>query len=255
MPNWNGDRDDAVSRRPRIRSRPAAGGGVRGRGVEILDTGGVDPAVVRRSLGDVALANTLFGGTRAVVLALQAVFAELPRHATLLDAGTGVGDIPARAREEAARVGITLETVGMDASETAAKESRARTGVTVCGDVRALPFSDKSVDVVTCSQLLHHFFDAEVPCLLRELDRVARVRVIVSDLHRARVAAATIWASSFILGFHPVSRHDGVVSVMRGFTPDELADAVQSATGRTPVVHRRLGYRVTASWTPAPTAR
>ncbi len=256
MPNWNGDLGDAASPRPRIRPKSAAAReAVRGRGVEILDMEGVDPAVVRRSLRDVAVANRLLGGTRAVLLSLQTVFADLPRCATLLDVGSGVGDIPARARQAAARMGIALETVGMDSLETAAKESRPRTGVALCGDVRALPFFDKSVDVVTCSQVLHHFFDGEVPCVLRELDRVARVRVIVSDLHRARLAAAGIWTSSFILGFHPVSRHDGVISVMRGFTPDELADAVQSATGRTPVVHRRLGYRLTASWTPAPVAR
>jgi hypothetical protein len=50
--------------------------------------------------------------------------------------------------------------------------------------------------------------------------------------------------------FHRVSRHDGVVSVMRGFTSGELADLVHEAVGTRPVVKRRLGWRVTASWSP-----
>jgi hypothetical protein len=53
------------------------------------------------------------------------------------------------------------------------------------------------------------------------------------------------------LGFHPVTRHDGVVSVLRGFTPPELARHVRAATGRVAAVRRHFGFRVTATWTRA----
>jgi hypothetical protein len=76
------------------------------------------------------------------------------------------------------------------------------------------------------------------------------VRVVVSDLRRSRVAAAGIWMASFLLGFHPVSRHDGVVSVMRGFLPGEMAELLQVATGERPRVSRRPLFRVTMSWVP-----
>ena len=82
------------------------------------------------------------------------------------------------------------------------------------------------------------------------MNRVARHRVVISDLRRSFLAAAGLWLGSFPLGFHPVSRHDGVVSVMRGFLPFELADIVERATGRRPAVVRRLGFRLTTSWTP-----
>ena len=101
-----------------------------------------------------------------------------------------------------------------------------------------------------CSQLLHHFERERGMVLLRELDRVARRRVIVSDLRRSWIAAAGIWAASFPLRFHPVSRHDGVVSVMRGFTPKELREMIGSAVNTTPVIRKRLGFRTTASWEP-----
>ena len=99
-------------------------------------------------------------------------------------------------------------------------------------------------------QVLHHFFDGDATRVLAELDRVARTRVIVSDLQRNRIAAAGIWLASFPLGFHPVSRHDGVVSVMRGFEAGELRALVYRAVGREAEVRYRLGYRITASWTP-----
>jgi hypothetical protein len=83
------------------------------------------------------------------------------------------------------------------------------------------------------------------------MDRVARCRVIVSDLRRSWIAAAGLWLVSFPLRFHAVSRHDGVVSVLRGFTAEELTDTVRQAVPRTPTVRERAGFRVTASWSPA----
>jgi hypothetical protein len=61
---------------------------------------------------------------------------------------------------------------------------------------------------------------------------------------------AGFWLVSFPLGFHRVTRHDGVVSVSRGFTVEELAHLVMAATGVAPHVRRRLGFRLTARWTP-----
>jgi len=222
----------------------------RRRGIEYLDEPGVDPKLVRRSLADVALASTLVGGTRAVLLEIGEVLPDLRPGATLLDVGSGVGDIAARARELAREHGVELSLVSIDMAETLAIASRARTGNAVRGDATALPFADRSVDVVMCSQTLHHFDDATAARVLRELDRVARVRVIVADLRRSWLAAAGLWMASFALGFHPVSRHDGVVSIMRGYAGDELRRLVTASIGRAPDVRHRMGWRVTATWRP-----
>jgi SAM-dependent methyltransferase len=182
---------------------------------------------------------------------LDAVAARLPRRATLLDVGTGLGDIPSSARALARRRGIELSTFGLEAAEWLAAAGRPATSAAIVGDGRALPFADGSVDVVICSQVLHHFVNDDALRLIRELDRVARVRVIISDLRRASLAVAGLWASSWLLGFHPVSRHDGIVSIRRGFTAGELADTVREAIGREASVRRHLGFRVTASWSSA----
>ena len=220
------------------------------RGVEYLDVPGMDPRVVRRSLADVALANSLFGGARAVLLEIDELLPRLAPRATLLDVGSGIGDIAAQSRELAGRSGVELTLVTIDRAETLAAASRLRSGNAVCGDAAVLPFADRSVDIVICSQTLHHFDDVRAARVIRELDRVARVRVIVADLRRSWIAAAGLWCASFPLRFHPVSRHDGVVSIMRGYTTQELRRLVLSAIGRAPVVRRRMGWRVTATWCP-----
>ncbi|HEY2850045.1 MAG TPA: methyltransferase domain-containing protein [Gemmatimonadaceae bacterium] len=228
----------------------------RRRGTELLDDPAADAALATRSLRDVARANWWFGGTSAVIAELKPLLRAAGNTAgnstsfTLLDVGTGAGDIPALARRVATRSGVRLETVGVELTPALAAASTARGGHAIAADARTLPLADASVDVVTCSQVLHHFEAAEAATLLAEMTRVARKRVIVADIRRAWAAAAGLWAASWALGFHPVSRHDGVLSVLRGFRAHELADTVLAATGRTPVVHNRRGFRVTASWSP-----
>lgn len=225
-----------------------------GRGEEYLDDPAADPKLAARSLRDVALCNRLFGGTSAVIAELRPVFESARatgRSLTLLDVGTGAGDVPAAARRAAAHAGVSLQTVGMERSGPLAAASREMSGTALAGDAFAIPFANHSVDIVVCAQVLHHFTSPDGARLLAELHRVARQRVIVSELRRSRVAAAGVWLASWPLGFHPVSRHDGVLSVMRGFRVDELKRAVQLATGANPTVRNRRGFRVTASWSPA----
>lgn len=217
---------------------------------EILDGAGLDPRLVRRSMSDVARSNALFGGASALLAELEPALRALPRRATLLDIGTGLGDIPARAMRHARDHGIELRTFGVDVAHELARASSRKLSGAVCADALHLPVADRSVDVVTCSQVLHHFFGDSATSLLREMNRVARTRVVVSDLRRSYTAAGGLWVASFPLLFHPISRHDGVVSVMRGFTPGELRSLVANAVGADTKVNKRFAFRVTTSWNP-----
>jgi SAM-dependent methyltransferase len=222
----------------------------RRRGVEILDNPSVDPELMKRSMRDVERANVMFGGRRAALAELEHTLKKLPDGATFLDVGTGRGDIPAALKERAGNLGKRIRTIGIDQSLPLVTGHYPGNDVIVRGNALSLPFADASVDVVLASQVLHHFPERAAIAFVRELNRVARYRVVISDLRRSVLAATGLWVGSFLLGFHPVSRHDGVVSVMRGFVPSELAEIVSNATGQRPVVTRRLGFRLTTSWTP-----
>lgn len=227
----------------------------RRRGTEYLDEPDVEGHVAVRSLHDVASANRYFGGTSAPLAELRIALREIGTPADgeellLLDVGTGLGDIAAKARELAADTGVPLRTVGIDASEPLARTAASAALPTARADALRLPFADRSVDIVLCSQLLHHFEEERAVALLRELDRVARHRVIVSDLRRSWLAVSGIWLVSFPLRFHPVSRHDGVVSVLRGFTRGELEKLVERAVRKQARVRQRPTFRLTAAWTP-----
>ena len=233
----------------------------RQRGSEILDNPGEDPALALRSLRDVALANRFFGGRRAVLAEVQRVVRALsssqgtvgksPGRITLLDIGTGLGDIPRAAQRMAARTAIPMTTIGVELVPVLAQAAGPACTHALAADAMALPFADSSIDIVTCSQVLHHFDGAEAERLLRECTRVAKSAVIIGELRRSWFAVGGLWAASFLLGFHPVSRHDGIVSILRGFTGSELQRLVERATGCRAQAHRALGFRVVAVWSPS----
>jgi ubiquinone/menaquinone biosynthesis C-methylase UbiE len=223
----------------------------RRRGSEILDDPSVDPAVRERSITDVTRSNRLLGGLRAAIAAFQSVQPSLGDGAIVLDVGTGLADIPAHLGGVARANRRSLTTIGVDEAWSLLQADRSRLDAGVCANALELPFRDHSVDVVMCSQILHHFDDAGADRFLREMNRVARHAVIVSDLRRSWIAAAGFWLVSFPLRFHRVTRHDGVLSVLRGFTANELRQLVTRATGVVPAVERHLGWRLSAVWTPS----
>jgi ubiquinone/menaquinone biosynthesis C-methylase UbiE len=226
----------------------------RQRGFEYLDDPTLSPHVAAHSLRDIALANRYFGGTSAVLSEMRDVMLDLKRAGrsklSLLDVGTGQGDIPLVIARKARPHGVTVDAIGVELTAAFARVAHERLRNMVVADARTLPLADNSVDVITCSLVLHHLDEEDAIRMLRECDRVARRRVIVAELARSWVAMALLWLVSFPLRFHPVSRHDGIVSIRRGFLTNELRAIIAKVTTSAIVTRNRLGWRVTAAWTP-----
>jgi SAM-dependent methyltransferase len=218
-------------------------------GTELLDDPTADPTVVAQTLGNIARANRWFGGARAVRYGLARLLAGVPRTRplSLLDLGTGAGDIPGDAVRWAARRGWRLVPVALERSRVAAALARAAGCPCAVADAGAAPFGDKSVDLVLVSQVLHHLTPASAVRLLRDCERLARIGVVVADLRRARLAAPLFRLGGRLLRFDPVTMVDGVTSIRRGYTVGELLALLRQAgvTGR---VARRPGYRLVGTW-------
>ena len=219
-------------------------------GEEALDTRSCAPDIARATLRDIAISNALFGGRSAAAFGLRLLLQKIPapgRPLILLDLGAGSGDIARHLTRRARTAGVDLIPVAVDTHRAAARLCRAAGLHTVIADAAALPFRDKSVDIVLVSQFLHHFTRETAATLVRALHRLARVGVIIADARRTAAAAAGIWLASHVLRFHPTTRHDGVLSVRRSFTATELASLL-TAGGVRAHVHRRPGFRLVAAW-------
>jgi SAM-dependent methyltransferase len=216
-------------------------------GTELLDDLSADARMVEESLGNVVRANRWLGGLAAVRHGLSRLLEGRTGPVTLLDVGTGAGDIPRMALAWGDRRGIRLTVFGVERHPAAARmahEGGLRTSIG-CGG--SLPLREASVDVVILSQVAHHLDSDSCVAVFRECDRVARVGGIVADLRRSIAAQAGFWFASRALGFDPVTRADGVTSLRRGFTPGTLRRLLHQA-GIDARVERRPGSRLVATW-------
>lgn len=215
-------------------------------GVELLDDRLAPPPTVRESLRNIARANRWFGGAWAVRFALDQAFTRLGQGSySILDVGTGAGDLPRMARAWAAQRGIELRTVGLEVSSVAASMARENGTPSLVADGGVLPLADASVDLVLLSQVVHHFSPPAIVRLLRECARVARHALLVSDLRRSHLARWAFPMVGRLLRFDAVTIQDGVTSLERGFTVSSL-QALFDRAQLPATVTRRPGARLVA---------
>ncbi|MGH7585373.1 MAG: methyltransferase domain-containing protein [Gemmatimonadales bacterium] len=218
-------------------------------GRELLDDPRADPTQVAESLRNIVRSNRWFGGRSALRWALGRVLRPVAPGAelSLLDLGTGAGDLPRDLAVVARRHSVALRPVGLELNATAARIAAVAGVPTILGSAIALPVRDRSVDIVTISQLLHHLDEDRAVELLRAATRVARRAVIVADLERSGLACAAFRVGALALRFDPGTRADGITSIARGFSPAELVALCHEA-GIHAVVHRRPFFRLVALW-------
>ena len=193
---------------------------------ELLDEDAGTPAEIARSLEELWWINRRLGGDSS----WRKLTPRLPPAATMLDVGSGHGDMAASV---AARLGARLVMLDRMPSHMAASGTR------VSGNALRLPFADGSFDLVTCNLFLHHFHGDTAQRLLDEMARVARRAVVINDLERGWVP----WLVMKLLSprFSRLVRYDGPVSVRQAYTAPELE---RLAGARPHTLIRMFPYRL-----------
>ncbi|NNF28653.1 MAG: methyltransferase domain-containing protein [Gemmatimonadetes bacterium] len=190
---------------------------------EHMDNPGEWKAHIPENLEELARTNRWFGGTTSVRTPLRPL---LPlKGARILDVGTADGATLAALGRWAANRGAEWELHGLDLFPGFLELAGPTPGFTRCvGDAVALPFPDRSFDAAVSLQTLHHFDDHGAVSVLRELTRVSRNLVVVSDLRRSLPTYAAARGLATFFWRNAMTRHDGPRSVRASFTPDELVN-------------------------------
>ncbi|MFN0100717.1 MAG: methyltransferase domain-containing protein [Bryobacteraceae bacterium] len=179
---------------------------------ELMD--GAPAADVAENLRDLSRINRWLGGNRVLAGLLDPYLRRNPR-ARILDVGAADG-------ETLRWLATRYPQARMVALDGAERFLRMGAGTRVAADVFDWPVRPRSVDVVICSLFLHHFEDHGVRRILGQFEEAAREAVIAVDLYRHRLARGFLRATKFVAGWHPLTVHDGAISVDAAFTPDEL---------------------------------
>ncbi len=204
------------------------------RGEELMDDFSITDGRLTRGLTDLRRLNRWLNGYAPVKRALVPLMKAQRQPLEILDVGCGIGDLAVEivrwSQRQQSRVRVTATDANRATVAVAAENTSrfSQISVSTC-DAFALPFADDAFDVVVASQFLHHFSPADAVRILREAARVARIKVIVGDLHRNAVARYGVGALTRVFGFGEMVQYDAPLSVRRGFVRGELAELAEDA--------------------------
>jgi SAM-dependent methyltransferase len=180
--------------------------------------------------------NGLFGGRRLTLRHVRDLLDGLPagRPVTVLDVGAGAADIPVTLVCWARRAGRRIRVFALDRGSATLNYARGYAAAypeitLIQGDALALPVRPGSVDVVISAMTLHHLQPEEATRFLSEIDAAARLGWVVNDLVRGRAAHRLVWLVTRLLSRSAMARHDGPLSVLRSYTPPEVAALCEKA--------------------------
>ena len=197
--------------------------------VEEMDRPDCDPVKLQRTYAQFWLINSVVSGWRRNYVRYLRPRFSADRTNTLLDIGSGGGDVPRMLARWARRDGLRLEITGIDPDERAHGFASSRPALPGLNFRRAfssdLVAEGRTYDAVISNHVLHHLTDEQFSALLADSQALATRLSLHSDIERSRWGYALFSAGT--LPFFPGSfiRQDGLTSIRRSYTAAELAAA------------------------------
>lgn len=199
-----------------------------------------------RALAELGFVHRWLGGARGTRRGLDDVRPGIEGEFTLLDVGCGGGDLASVIEDWSHKYHLTCRTILVDFNRSACLHSSRRSSqetIVLQADAYSLPIRPRSVDIVHCGLFLHHFTTQRAACLLQRLLTIARLALIVNDLHRHDVPYLVTRLGARLLSRSEMVRHDAPVSVGRGFRRIDLENMAAAAGFRWTLLRRVWPYR------------
>lgn len=196
---------------------------------ERMDDPDCDPRTLRRTYAQFRVVNALVAGWRSTYRRHLRPALRRDRTTTALDIGSGGGDLTRALTRWARRDGYRLQITGIDPDPRAhewAAQQRPEPGLSFRQALSSeLVAEGCRVDLVVSNHLLHHLDEEQFGALLADSRRLARIRTVHSDIARSRPAYALFSVGTW--PFFPGSfiREDGLTSIRRSHTTEELRRA------------------------------
>ncbi|WP_347755526.1 class I SAM-dependent methyltransferase [Agrococcus sp. ProA11] len=220
-----------------------------------MDDPDCDPVALRTTYALFRPINRLVSGWRRIYLRqLRPAFSPT-RATTLLDIGSGGGDVPRALAAWAARDGLLLDVTAIDPDERAHEFA---SGLDPVANVRFrrmlsadLVAAHERFDIVTSNHLLHHLDQAGLAALLADSERLARRLVVHNDIARGNLAYAVYRAATVPLARGSFVHFDGSLSIRRSYRAPELRSTLRDIGADDGWhVDTSVPFRMILRWTP-----
>jgi SAM-dependent methyltransferase len=204
---------------------------------QLMDSADTDFETFRACLVDLSKVNYLTLAYRPTLRFFEhlARSGRLPadRSITVIDVGSGFGDMVRKIDRWAVRRGFKVDLTGVDQNPLSA---RAAEEVTALGRpirfVAANIFAyqpPSQVDIVISSLMTHQMGDTSLIRFLSWMEANAAIGWFVNDLRRSALAYHLFYVTSRVLGFHEFVRNDGPISIACAFDVADWRRLLDSA--------------------------
>ncbi len=216
-----------------------------------MDRPDPDQSILIDDLQNLRIINRLFGGLRLTRMYAARLMSGIDHSRTvrILDLATGSADQPISLVHFARSTGRSVNITAVERNPVTFAVARDRTEryseiSVVRGDILNMTWEPRSFDIVLCSLAIHHFSREDGVRILETMRQTARIGLVVNDLNRNRLAAWTAWTYAHLTSTNPMTLNDSYVSVLRAFTPSELALMAQEAGIRNPLIRTHPFFRL-----------
>ncbi|WP_310502717.1 methyltransferase domain-containing protein [Paenibacillus qinlingensis] len=189
---------------------------------ELMDDFSSGGPELRQALQHLRLLNRIFGAAGPTLFGFKRLWLQAgkPRTLSILDVGSGSGDINRHLLRWADDNGVALSITLVDITEEACEEARelfrSEPRVRVMrSSLFELP--ENGADITTSTQFVHHFNNNELPQVVGCLLKASRLGVVINDIHRHWIAWAAVWVTAHLISSNRYIRNDGPLSVAKGF--------------------------------------
>jgi 2-polyprenyl-3-methyl-5-hydroxy-6-metoxy-1,4-benzoquinol methylase len=205
-------------------------------GPELMDNSETDSKKLDKTLDEFHIVNKLLSKSRYVLLKyiFEDVIRKNSNQITLLDIGSGGGDIDRWFVEHARSVGVTATVVGIDHDQRcidyASKKSASFHEISFLKmDVSDLEKIDNKYDYIFANHFLHHLDSSKIPQLLYNVKNTAQRGFLINDLLRSKISYLFFYLLFPLFSHRSFTWRDGLMSIRKGFTCKEMADFARIA--------------------------
>lgn len=218
--------------------------------VEIMDDLNFQGEEMKNLLKDLKTVNKWLGGNNITIDGLEKLLKNHPKNKsiTLLDIGCGDGELLRKCSDFGNKNNFNFKCIGLDFNENiiavARKQSNNYPNISFEKvDVFLNEESIPNCDIALCTLFLHHFSNEKIESLLNTSLKKVNIGLIINDLQRSKQAFNLFKIVSKLFLKTKTAKHDGLVSIARGFKKSELESISKKIPNQQSAIHWHWAFR------------
>ena len=215
-----------------------------------MDDFALEGLQLTNALDKIVQINQFLGGNALTLNGVEKLISEVPNEQIIkiIDLGCGNGDMLRTLADYAQKSERNFHLIGVDANAFTvnyAKEcSSSYPNIEYLSkDIFELNFQNINFDIALCTLTLHHFKENDIVWIIKQLERNAKLGIVVNDLHRSKVAYRLFQLIAMVFNLNEMSKKDGLTSILRGFKKEELLAFSNNLKNSSSSIQWKWAYR------------